>query len=103
VKQKETIIECPCYRVCAGLGVKTSTWCRYRQSAAPPPGMHRFDPQETWCPGAVQANVLMLGYMLAGGAGETERLKPALDQVRAWTRELRKEPATYDPARSNES
>ena len=105
---RDPIIECPCYRICATLGVKTSTWCRYRKSAAPPPGMHRFDPQETWCPGGVQANVMMLGYMcaegpsasgrLVGQSRDPEALAPALAKVREWAGTLRKEPQSYDPA-----
>jgi len=99
----DEIIECPCYRVCAGLGLETKRWCRYRPSDLPPPGMHRFDPKEEWCPAGVQANVLMLAYMLSGETGDPERLKPLLDQVRAWARELRGEPAGYDPAEPSES
>jgi len=98
VKNHDSIIECPCYRVCSALGVKTAEWCRYRRSAAPPTGMHRFDPQETWCPGAMQANALMLGYMLVGQNRDPEALKPALEQVTQWAAALRQQPHRYDPA-----
>ena len=94
----DPIIECPCYWICAALGVKMAGWCRYRESAVPNPGMHRFDPQETWCPGGVQANVLMLGYMLIGQNRDPEALKPALEQVRQWAEGLRQKEHGYDPA-----
>ena len=98
----DRIIECPCYWVCAGLEVATGRWCRYRESAVPSPGMHRFDPKDEWCPTGVQANVLMLGYMLADGRGEPERLRPALDRVRGWAQELRRTSGAYDPAQPSE-
>ena len=85
------------YRICALLGVKMTGWCRYRKSASTP-GMHRFDPQETWCPGGVQANVLMLGYMLIGQKRDPEALGPVLEQVRQWAEGLRQEDHGYDPA-----
>lgn len=91
------VIECPCHRICAALGVRMSPWCRYRGSAAPPPGTHRFDPQETWCPGGVQANVMMLGYMLIGQNRDPEALAPALAKVREWAARLRPESHSYDP------
>ena len=97
MRRQDEIVECPCYRVCSALGVMMHTWCRYRKSAAPPPGMHRFDPQETWCPGGVQANVMMLGYMLVGGNRDPEALAPALAEVRKWAATLRQEPHSYDP------
>jgi hypothetical protein len=65
--------------------------------------MHRFDPKDEWCPPGVQANVLMLGYMLSGETGEPERLRPALEQVRKWARELRQERSSYNPAKTDES
>jgi hypothetical protein len=95
---RDPVIECPCYRICSALGVKTSTWCRYRKSAAPPVGMHRFDPQETWCPGGVQANVIMLGYMIVGQNRDPKALAPALAKVREWAATLRPAPHSYDPA-----
>ncbi len=91
----DEIIACPCYPVCSQLGIETGMWCRYRKSDLPPPGMHAFDPKETWCPAGVQANVLMLGYMLAGNDGDASRLSPVLEQVRRWARELREKPAGY--------
>jgi len=94
----DEIIECPCYRVCAGLGLEMKRWCRYRKSDLPPPGLSSFDPKEQWCPAGVQANVLMLGYMLAGQTADADRLKPVLEQVREWARALRREPAGYSPA-----
>jgi hypothetical protein len=60
--------------------------------------MHRFDPQEAWCPGGVQANVMMLGYMLVGQRRDAEALKPVLEQVREWATALRQEQHGYDPA-----
>jgi hypothetical protein len=48
----------------------------------------------------VQANVLMLGYMLSGETGDSERLRPALEQVRKWARKLRRERSGYDRAKS---
>ena len=96
-------IECPCYRICSALGVETAPWCRYHKSDLPPPGMHRFDPKQEWCPPGVQANVLILGHMLSAGSGDPERLRPVLEQVRKWARELRQERSTYDPAKSEQS
>jgi len=90
----DEVIECPGYPICSGLGLETSQWCRYRKSDLPPPGMRKFDPKETWCPSGVQANVLMLGYMLAGRKEDPETLQPALDSVRRWLRELRSQPTT---------
>ena len=98
----ETIIACPCHAICSQLGVETGMWCRYRTSDLPPPGMHAFNPKDTWCPAGVQANVLMLGYMLAGDPKDANRLKPALDQVRNWARELRPEPVEYSPTEPKE-
>lgn len=99
----ETIIQCPCHPVCSQLGVETGMWCRYRKSDLPPPGMHAFNPKDTWCPAGVQANVLMLGYMLAGNTGDASHLEPVLAQVRDWARELRPEPVGYSPTGPNES
>ena len=91
-------IECRCYHVCAGLGLETKQWCRYRKSDLPPPGMHRFDPKEDRCPTGLQASMLMLGYMLSGETGDHERLQSALGQVRTWTAQLRRGQTGYDPA-----
>ena len=88
MSEREEIIECPCYRVCTGLGLEARRWCRYRKSDLPPPGMHRFDPKEDWCPTGVQANVLMLGYTLSEG-GSPDSLRFALARVRQWSQELR--------------
>lgn len=82
----DEIIECPCYRVCALLGVEPRQWCRYRKSDLPPPGMHRFDPKETWCPPGVQANVMMVAYLVAGRKDEDGEIARALDDVRRWVR-----------------
>jgi len=98
----DDIIECPCYHVCSALGIETRTWCRYRKSDLPPPGLHNFNPKDTWCPPGVQANVLMLGYMVAGETRDRERLEPVLDQVRNWAAELRRQRGGYDPARPRE-
>jgi hypothetical protein len=65
--------------------------------------MHRFDPKAEWCPTGVQANVLMLGYMLSGERGDPEQLKPMLDQVRTWASELRRQPVGYDPVKPNQA
>ena len=94
---QDEIIECPCYRVCAGLGLEMKQWCRYRKSDLPPPGMHRFDPKEEWCPPGVQANVLMLGYLLSGETGNPDRLRPILEQVRSWAEDVRGERSGYGP------
>lgn len=102
MNEREEIIQCPCYDVCVGLGLEMKQWCRYRGSDLPPPGMYRFDPREEWCPPGVQANVLMLGYMLSGEAGDAARLRPALEQVRRWAAELRRERSGYDPAHSGD-
>ena len=96
------MIECPCYLLCVGLGLEVGRWCRYRKSDLPPPGMHRFDPKEQWCPTGVQANVIMLGYMLSGETEDADRVMPALEQVRRWARELRREWSGYDPSRASE-
>jgi hypothetical protein len=93
----DRMIQCPCYPICSGLGIETGQWCRYRRSDLPPPGIHRFDPREIWCPSGVQANVLMLGYLLAGQTRDAERLKPALEQVRRWARHLRAQRVGYHP------
>lgn len=86
---QDEIIECPCYRVCAGLGLEMKRWCRYRKSDLPPPGMHRLDPKEDWCPTGVQANVLMLGYLLAEQTASSPAMQEALTRVRQWAREAR--------------
>jgi len=101
MNEREEIIQCPCYDVCVGLGLEMKQWCRYRESDLPPPGMYRFDPKEEWCPPGVQANVLMLGYMLSGETADPARLRPALEQVRRWAAELRRERSGYDPAHSS--
>jgi len=97
MKENPEIIECPCYHVCATLGIETGQWCRYHKGDVPPPGMFRFNPKEHWCPSGVQANVLMLGYMLAGGEDSSEQLQPALERVRKWAQELREQPLGYKP------
>ena len=88
---KDEIVECPCYHICSGLGLETKPWCRYRKADLPPAGMHSFNPKDTWCAPGVQANVLMLGYLLTGETGDTERLKPVLEQIRRWAQALRAE------------
>jgi hypothetical protein len=93
---KNDLVECPCYPICSELGIEMSTWCRYRESEVPPPGMRSFEPKDDWCPSGVQANVLMLGYMLAGGE-DPERLRAALEHVRRWARELRADRQGYSP------
>ena len=99
----DTIVACPCYPVCSALAVETGMWCRYRKSDLPPPGMHAFNPKDTWCPAGVRANILMLGYMLAGNTGDASQLKPVLDEVRNWARELRREPVQYSPSEPKEN
>ena len=99
----DDLVQCPCHPVCASLGVEAGQWCRYRKSDLPPPGLHNFNPKDTWCPPGVQANVLMLGYMLAGNAGDASRLKPLLDEVRSWVRELRRQPVGYSPTEPKET
>jgi len=94
---QDEIIECPCYRVCAGLGLEMKRWCRYRKSDLPPVGLHRFDPKEEWCPTGVQAAALLSGYTLAEG-GDPEVLRGALARVRQWAQELRsREASAYRP------
>ena len=97
MREQEQLIECPCYPVCSGLGIQPGRWCRYRRSDLPPPGVHSFNPKDTWCPPGVRANVTMLGYMLAGGQQESHKLTPALEQVRRWVQELRSPPISYRP------
>ena len=92
-------VECPCYPICSGLDLETGPWCRYHTSDLPPPGMHKFDPKRTWCPPGVQANVLMLAYMLAGDDQDRPRLRSALDKVRRWLGAVRGQPAGSHPAR----
>lgn len=89
VNTQDEVIECPCYRVCAGLGLEVKRWCRYRKSDEPNPGMHRFDPKDEWCPTGVQATVLLLGHMLANGAEESA-LAEKLGEVRTWVQSLRR-------------
>ena len=101
MSEHDEIIECPCFRVCSLLGIETRQWCRYRKSDLPPPGMHRFDPKDDWCPTGVQASVLMLGYSLSERAGLSEQAGDVLRQVRAWAQSLRGEAAGYDPAGRN--
>jgi hypothetical protein len=96
---QDEVIECPCYRLCAALGLELRRWCRYRKADLPPPGLHRFDPKDEWCPPGVQASVLMLGYMLSGETGDQERLRPALEQVRRWAQRMKREASTWDPAK----
>ncbi len=92
-------IQCPCYPICSALGVETGQWCQYRESDLPPPGLHTFDPKDTWCPPGVQANVMMLGHLLAQRGDPSGQLQPVLTRVRRWARELRAEPITYQPVR----
>jgi hypothetical protein len=80
-------IECPCYRVCAALGLELKPWCRYRSHQVPPPGMRKFDPKQQWCPAGVQAAVLMLAYLIEKQAGPDVGLAPALEGVRLWMRD----------------
>jgi hypothetical protein len=77
----EESIECPCYRICSALGIETGSWCHYRKSDVPPPGMHNFDPKSTWCDPGVQANIMMLAHLITG-QGKGEPLDAALAQVR---------------------
>lgn len=95
-------IACACHPICSRLGVEIGMWCCYRKSDLPPPGMHAFDPKETWCPAGVRTNILMLGYMLAGNTGDAKQLEPVLDEVRSWARELREKPAAYNPTEPKE-
>ena len=81
----EAIIECPCYRVCSALGVDMGQWCRYRKSDLPPPGMHAFNPKDTWCPPGIQASILMLAHLVAGGSAPPD----ALADIRHWAQQLR--------------
>jgi len=90
VREHGGIVECPCYHICAGLGVETSRWCRYRESNLPPTGTARFDPKQTWCPTGLQATLLMLAYMLAGDAADREAMSATLARVRTWAEDLRK-------------
>ncbi len=90
----DKVIECPCHRVCSLLEVATGRWCRYRESQVPPPGMHSFDPKDTWCPAGMQASVIMLGYMLAGEKRGADELGSVLAEVREWARSLQAAPAT---------
>ena len=99
VNTQDEVIECPCYRVCAGLGLEMKRWCRYRKSDLPPPGMWVVNPKADWCPTGVQANVLMLGYTLTEG-GDSEALRIALARVRQWTQDLRaRDTSAYRPER----
>lgn len=99
MKPNDTLIECPCYRICAGLGIAPNRWCSYHKSELPPPGTWRFDPKEKWCPPGVQANVMMLGFMLSGEKDKPEQLSTALEQVRQWARELREQDKSYQPSK----
>jgi len=95
VSTQDEVIECPCYRVCAGLGLEMKRWCRYRPSDLPPPGMWVVNPKADWCPTGVQANVLMLGYTLSEG-GSPDSLHFALARVRQWSQELREQDTTAE-------
>jgi hypothetical protein len=92
----EETIECPGYRVCSLLGIEVGPWCRYRESALPPPGMHNFRPKDTWCPPGMRATVLMLGYMIAGEGRQGEELADVLGRVREWAGSLRPEASTHN-------
>jgi len=97
VDPQDEVIECPCYRVCAGLGLEMKRWCRYRKSDLPPPGLWWVRPKEEWCPTGVQASTLLLGYTLAEG-GDSETLRGALARVRQWAQGLRsREASAYRP------
>jgi hypothetical protein len=97
VDTEDEVIECPCYRVCAALGLEMKRWCRYRKSDLPPVGLHRFNPKDEWCPTGVQANVVMLGHMLAQG-GDSEALQSALARVRQSVQDLRaRDTSAYRP------
>ncbi len=84
----EDTVQCPCYSICSTLGLEIGPWCRYHSSDLPPPGMHKFDPKDTWCPPGVQAAVLMLGHLAARQNGPAEPLDSALEKVRAWAQAL---------------
>jgi len=88
MNERDEIIQCPCYNVCAGLGLEMKQWCRYRKSQLPPPGMHRFHPKETWCPPGAQANILLLAYLVADRAGDAKQLEPAIEQVKRWANDI---------------
>ena len=88
MKERDEIIECPCYRVCAGLGLEMKQWCRYRKSDLPPPGMHKFNPKDTWCPPGVQASVLMLARLLAGESADVEGVQQVLEKISSWVHDL---------------
>jgi hypothetical protein len=90
----DDIAECPCYPICSGLGVETAQWCRYRKSDLPPPGTHKFNPRDSWCPPGVQATVLLLGHMLAGQSEDHDAVAPLLERVRRWVESLRARPAS---------
>jgi hypothetical protein len=92
----EETIECPCYRVCAGLGLEMKRWCQYRKSDLPPPGMWVFNPKDDWCPPGMQANVLILGYMTLGAGRQSEELAAVLGNVREWARSLRTAESTHN-------
>jgi len=84
----DEIVECPCYRVCSAVGAETGQWCRYRKSDLPPPGMHKLNPKDTWCPPGVQAAVLMLARLLAGDGADAEGVQRALAHISSWARAL---------------
>jgi len=88
VSERDEIIECPCYRICNALGLEMKPWCRYRRSDLPPPGMHRFEPKETWCPPGVQANVLMLAHLLVGKSAGVEEAQQILANITSWAHNL---------------
>ena len=91
------IIECPCYPICRALDIETGAWCRYKKSQLPPPGLHRFDPKETWCPPGVQANLMLLAYILTRQEDHAD-LQEALAKAREFTAQWRAKGENYDPS-----
>jgi len=92
------IIECPCYRICRALDIETGIWCRYRKSQVPPVGLHRFDPKESWCPPGVQANLMLLAYILTRQGEDHADLQEALSKARAFAAQWRAKSDNYDPS-----
>ena len=80
---RDEVIECPCYRVCAGLSLEMKRWCRYRKSDLPPPGLWWVRPKEEGCPAGVQAGVLTPGYTLSeGGSADSHHFVPVTSHWR---------------------
>jgi len=99
VDTQDASFECPCYAICSVLEVETGRWCRYRQSDVPPPGLHRFAPEEERCPGGVQADIQILAYLLTEGSGDAALLRSALERVQEWVRAFREGLVSYQPVR----